>query len=114
MKRILVTGAAGMAGSEVSARAASAGWTVRALARGDADITDARALNAEARLFRPDVVVNCAAYTAVDRAESEPEVAAAVNSGGARNVARAAASTGAPIVHISTDYVFNGQARVPY
>jgi dTDP-4-dehydrorhamnose reductase len=66
------------------------------------------------RKFRPDVVVNAAGYTAVDRAESEPDVAMAVNSDGARNVARAAASAGVPVIHISTDYVFNGRGSSPY
>lgn len=114
MKRILVTGAGGMTGSEVSDQAAAAGWMVRPLSHADADVTDARALREVTRAFRPDVVVNCAAYTAVDRAESEPDIAMAVNGEGARNAARAAASVGAPILHISTDYVFNGEGRTPY
>lgn len=114
MKRILVTGATGMTGSEVCEQATAAGWVVLPLSRADADITDARLLADVARKFRPDVVVNAAAYTAVDRAESEAEVAIAVNSEGAGNVARAAASAGAPVIHISTDYVFNGKARSPY
>ncbi|MFN2602593.1 MAG: dTDP-4-dehydrorhamnose reductase [Gemmatimonadaceae bacterium] len=114
MKRILVTGANGMTGSEVCAQAAAAGWTVRALSHADADITDAGALRAAANIFHPHVVVNCAAYTAVDRAESEPELAMAVNGVGAANVARAAAAVGAPIVHVSTDYVFNGRGTTPY
>jgi dTDP-4-dehydrorhamnose reductase len=66
------------------------------------------------RKFRPDVVVNAAAYTAVDKAEAEADVAMAVNCEGARNVARAAASEGAPVIHISTDYVFNGEGQSPY
>jgi dTDP-4-dehydrorhamnose reductase len=114
MKRILVTGSAGMTGSEVSGQAAAAGWTVRPLSHADADITDARALKEITQAFRPDVIVNCAAYTAVDHAESEPELAMAVNRDGAQNVARAAASVGAPVIHISTDYIFNGDERKPY
>jgi dTDP-4-dehydrorhamnose reductase len=114
MKRILVTGAGGMTGSEVSEQATAAGWTVRSLSHADADITDARGLREVTAAFRPDVVVNCAAYTAVDRAESEADIAMAVNRDGARNSARAAASVGAPILHISTDYVFNGEGRTPY
>ena len=103
-----------MTGSELCAQAAAAGWTVRALTHADADITDAGALREAANTFHPHVVVNCAAYTAVDRAESEPELAMAVNGKGAANVARAAATVSAPIVHVSTDYVFNGNASEPY
>src|SRR5713101_405074 len=114
MKRILVTGAKGMTGSDLCALAAAAGWKVRAMSRADADITDSRALREAANNFHPHVIVNCAAYTAVDRAESEPELAMAVNGDGAANVARAAAAVGAPIVHVSTDYVFNGNGRAPY
>jgi dTDP-4-dehydrorhamnose reductase len=114
MKRILVTGAAGMTGSEVCEQATAAGWMVQPLSRTDADITDARTFADLTRKFRPDVVVNAAAYTAVDRAEADADLAMAVNCEGARNVARAAASAGAPIIHISTDYVFNGEGRSPY
>lgn len=103
-----------MTGSEVCEQATAAGWMVQPLSRADADITDARVLADVTRKFRPDVVVNAAAYTAVDRAESEADVAMAVNCDGARYVARAAASAGAPVIHISTDYVFNGKARSPY
>jgi len=114
MKRILVTGAGGMTGSEVCEQATEAGWMVQPLSHADADITDARAFTDVTQKFRPDIVVNAAAYTAVDRAESDADVAMAVNADGARNVARAAAMTGAPIIHISTDYVFNGEGRAPY
>jgi dTDP-4-dehydrorhamnose reductase len=114
MKRILVTGAAGMTGSEVCEQATAAGWMVLPLSRADADITDARLLADVTRKFRPDVVVNAAAYTAVDKAEAEADVAMAVNCEGARNVASAAASEGAPVIHISTDYVFNGEGQSPY
>lgn len=114
MKRILVTGAAGMTGSEVCEQATAAGWMVQPLSSADADITDARMLADVTRKFRPDVVVNAAAYTAVDRAESEADVAMAVNCEGARNVARVATAAGAPVIHISTDYVFNGEGRSPY
>ncbi|HEX6575774.1 MAG TPA: dTDP-4-dehydrorhamnose reductase, partial [Gemmatimonadaceae bacterium] len=65
-------------------------------------------------LERPQVVFNAAAYTAVDQAEGDPETAMSVNSAGATNIARAAAIADAAVVHISTDYVFNGKSRVPY
>ncbi len=114
MKRLLVTGAGGMTGIEVSERATLAGWNVAAMSHADFDITDGVAVEAALREAQPDVVINCAAYTAVDHAESEPELAAAVNTEGGRNVARAAAAIGAPIIHISTDYVFGGDGREPY
>ena len=103
-----------MTGTEVTERAALAGWNVASMTHADFDITDPAAVAVAFREAHPDVVINCAGYTAVDRAESEPDVAEAVNSDGARNVARAAAAVEAPIIHISTDYVFAGDGREPY
>jgi dTDP-4-dehydrorhamnose reductase len=114
MKRLLVTGAGGMTGSEVAVQASPMGWKVRPMAREELDISDAAAVDAAVQEFHPHAVVNCAAYTAVDRAESEPELANAINAEGARNVARAAARVEAPVIHISTDYVFDGNSREPY
>ncbi len=114
MKRLMVTGAGGMTGSEVSERARRAGWEVCALSHADTDITDAAAVDAAGDDFRPDVIINCASYTDVDRAESKPEIAAAINADGARNVARTSAAMGIPVIHLSTDYVFSGEARIPY
>src|SRR5512141_1199278 len=114
MKRLLVVGAGGMTGSEVSERAGPFGWKVRPLTRADLDITDAAAVDAAVQEFRPFIVINCAAYTAVDKAESERELAASVNADGARNVARSANHAGAPVIHVSTDYIFDGTARKPY
>jgi len=114
MKRLLVTGAGGMTGAEVSEQANAFGWKVRPLTRENLDIIDASAVDDAIAEFHPHVVVNCAAYTAVDRAESEPGIAEAVNAGGARNLARAAARVDAPIIQMSTDYVFDGQSREPY
>jgi dTDP-4-dehydrorhamnose reductase len=113
MKRMMVTGAGGMTGREVSDRARSAGWEVLSLSHTDLDITDADAVARAVRRFGADVIVNCAAYTAVDSAESEPEIAASVNAAGARNVAKAAAGL-APLIHISTDYVFGGDGPNAY
>ena len=78
------------------------------------DITDANAVLEICRETRPDVVVNAAAYTAVDQAESEPEIAASINVDGVRNIAAAAHDVGAKFIHISTDYVFDGESTKPY
>jgi dTDP-4-dehydrorhamnose reductase len=109
--RLLVTGAAGMLGTEV---VAAAGHDVVGLARADLDITDPEAVRAAVRDTSPDVVVNCAAYTNVDGAESDEAAATAINGDGAGHVAAAAAEAGAHVVHVSTDYVFAGDASEPY
>lgn len=85
-----------------------------ALGRPDLDITDRRSVQRVMVRERPDIVVNAAAYTAVDKAESEPEPAFAVNRDGAYNVAATAADAGCPLIHISTDYVFSGKKNTPY
>jgi dTDP-4-dehydrorhamnose reductase len=109
--RLLVTGAAGMLGTEV---VAAAGRDAVGLARADLDITDPEAVRAAVRDIRPDVVVNCAAYTNVDGAESEEAAATAINGDGAGHVAAAAAEAHAHVVYVSTDYVFAGDATEPY
>ena len=110
--RLLVTGAAGMLGTEVVA--ACDGHEVVALARADLDITDAAAVRAAVRDSRPDAVINCAAWTDVDGAESAEDAATAINGDGAGHLAAAAAEAGAHVVHVSTDYVFPGDATEPY
>jgi dTDP-4-dehydrorhamnose reductase len=112
--RLLVTGAAGMLGRDVVAAAGDAGHEVVALARADLDITDAAAVRAAVRDARPDAVLNCAAWTDVDGAEDAEDAATAINGAGAGHVAAAAAESGALVVQVSTDYVFDGQAREPY
>ena len=107
-----VIGAAGMLGQDVVSRLSAAGRSVQALDRDELDITDARAC--ERGLRGADVVINCAAWTAVDLAEERESDAFAVNAAGAANLARAATSTGARLVQISTDYVFDGSATSPY
>lgn len=112
--RILVTGAAGLLGSEVVAEARARGHEVLAADRAVLDVTDGEAA---ARLFadwRPGAVIHCAAWTAVDRAEEEPEEAMRVNRDGTAAVAAAASDAGAWLVAISTDYVFDGTGTVPY
>jgi dTDP-4-dehydrorhamnose reductase len=114
MKKILVFGANGMTGWEIAQRARSRPLDVVALDRTQVDITDSRAVEDAVTRVRPDIVFNAAAYTAVDKAEDEPELALAVNADGAGHVARAAAATGACVVQISTDYVFDGKSELPY
>jgi dTDP-4-dehydrorhamnose reductase len=106
--RILLFGAAGQLGSEILALAPEAGVEVRGLTRGDVDITDAAAVARAIEAGRPDLVVNAAAYTAVDQAEKEPEIAQAVNGRAPGFIAAACAAARIPLVHLSTDYVFDG------
>lgn len=112
--RILITGAAGMLGTDVRRAGKSVGLEVFACPHSELDVTDGHATAAKIRRAAPAVVINCAAWTDVDRAESEEQRAIAVNGPGAGNVARAAAESGAWTVHVSTDYVFDGSKRTPY
>jgi dTDP-4-dehydrorhamnose reductase len=112
--RLLVTGAAGMLGQDVTAVATRAGHDVTAFARRDLDITDQDAVRRAVSDAAPAAVVNCAAWTDVDGAEGEEETATAVNGRAAGLVARAAADCGALVVHVSSDYVFAGDATEPY
>jgi len=111
--KILVTGAGGQLARDVVADSTAAGHEVVGLVRADFDIAvdDATAV---LEGVRPDVVVNGAAYTAVDAAESDADTAALVNDAGVRRLARACAATGAHLVHVSTDYVFDGTLHRPY
>ena len=111
--RILITGAAGQLGRELQ-RTAPADLEVIALTRESLDITSAEQVRALFATTFPDLVINAAAYTAVDRAESEPEKAMAVNCDAAANLARACAESGARMIHVSTDFVFDGSASSPY
>jgi dTDP-4-dehydrorhamnose reductase len=114
MNRWLVTGAGGMLGRDVVACLERGGETALALTRRDLDITDQAAVTAAVLAARPDIVVNCAAWTAVDEAEAREDEAFEVNGRGARLVAAACAESGARLIHISTDYVFAGDASRPY
>jgi dTDP-4-dehydrorhamnose reductase len=109
-RRWLVVGAGGLLGRAVVA--ALPGREVTALDRAGLDITDARA--ARAAVAGHDVVVNCAGWTAVDDAESHEAAAYAVNALGVANLARSCARAGSRLVHVSTDYVFAGDASLPY
>jgi len=110
----LVTGAGGMLGQDVLARLDRAGERYVALDRKALDLTDADAVTAAVTEHRPDIVVNCAAWTAVDDAETREAEALAINGDGPRHLADACARTGAVLLHVSTDYVFAGDATTPY
>jgi dTDP-4-dehydrorhamnose reductase len=114
MTRWLVTGSAGMLGRDLTALLAARGEECTALGRADLDITDAGATLAAIASAKPDVVVNCAAWTAVDAAEEHEDEALTVNGQGAANLAAACAVAGALLVQPSTDYVFDGDADAPY
>ncbi len=113
MIRVLVTGAGGQVGAE-TARVLAGRAEVIAHDRASLDLADASQISARVREARPAVIVNCAAYTAVDRAESEPDLARAVNGIAPGIIAAEAKALGALLVHFSTDYVFDGAKRTPY
>jgi dTDP-4-dehydrorhamnose reductase len=104
--RIVITGAGGQLGTVLAAQAARRGCDVLALTSAQWDITDPGA--AERIVQGGDVVINCAAYTNVDAAESDESTACAVNAAGPEHIARACAHAGARLIHVSTDYVFSG------
>jgi dTDP-4-dehydrorhamnose reductase len=110
---ILLTGSTGQIGFELLRTLAPLGRVV-APPRAELDMGDPASLRAAVRNLRPDVVVNAGAYTAVDRAESEPDLCAAINAEAPRVLAEEAAALGALMVHYSTDYVFNGTKEAPY
>jgi dTDP-4-dehydrorhamnose reductase len=111
--KIVIAGAAGQVGRALLS-CIPQGASVRGLTHADLDIGDASSVMERARAERPDVIICAGAYTAVDRAESEPELAARVNIEGPRNLAQAAHAIGARLLHISTDFVFDGSASTAY
>ena len=112
MARWLVAGAGGMLGRDLVAVARAAGHEVTAATRADLDVIDPAAC--ESAVAGHEVVVNCAAHTAVDAAEAEEATAFGINAVGAANLARATERAGAALVQVSTDYVFAGDASEPY
>lgn len=112
--KVLVTGAGGMLGHSVITVLEGSGHEVLGLRREDADVTRLESLTHPIQAFEPDWIFHLAAFTRVDDCEKESDRAFLVNGLGARNAALAAASCGASILAISTDYVFDGTARVPY
>ncbi|MFC6079680.1 dTDP-4-dehydrorhamnose reductase [Sphaerisporangium aureirubrum] len=116
MNRPLITGASGMLGRAVLAALAAdpSGPQITAYDRAGLDLCDAGAVRAAVAADKPDVVVNCAGWTAVDAAEHDEAGAMAINGDAVRTLAEACADLGATLIHISTDYVFDGAARTPY
>lgn len=112
--RIAVTGKTGQVVTSLIERGAAAGHEVIALGRPELDLADPASVLRVIADAAPDVIVSAAAYTAVDKAESESELAHAVNGAGAGTVALAAKALGVPLIHISTDYVFDGKGDRPY
>ena len=114
MTRWLVTGAGGMLGRDLTGLLAGLGEPVTGVTRDDLDITSAAAVSSAVEALKPDVVVNCAAWTAVDDAETHEDTALAVNGQGPAHLAAACRLLGATLVQLSTDYVFDGTACQPY
>jgi len=112
-RRVLVTGASGMLASDLSPLLAAAGWEIFARPKSDLDIADAGSVSRALRELRPDVVVNCAAFTKVDACETDPR-AFEVNGAAVANLADACGHVAAQLVQISTDFVFDGAKQAPY
>lgn len=112
--RILITGAQGQLGQDVVQSAINLGYVAIALPRSRLDITCADSVNQTFDANQPDIVINCAAYTAVDRAEEERDLALDVNRDGPANLATACKQNAIPLVHVSTDYVFDGAKKEAY
>jgi dTDP-4-dehydrorhamnose reductase len=112
--RVLITGASGQVGSALR-RHPMPSAQVQSLTHAQLNISDAAAVESVVKLFRPDIIINAAAYTAVDRAEDEPQSAAAINAHGPAHLARSArAIPDCRLLHISTDYVFDGRGTRAY
>ncbi len=111
---ILITGSAGQVGRELVDDSTRRGYAIVACDSAELDITDGAAVMAAFARFKPSLVINAAAYTAVDKAESEAEKAHAVNAQAVRHLASAALKASCPVFHISTDYVFDGSKQGPY
>jgi dTDP-4-dehydrorhamnose reductase len=111
--KILLTGSTGQVGSALRPALAPLG-EVRAIDRQGLDLLDPQAIRRALAALKPDIIVNAAGYTAVDRAERDEDAAFAVNARAVQELARAAKSLGALLVHFSTDYVFDGEKPTPY
>ncbi|MFT3729149.1 MAG: dTDP-4-dehydrorhamnose reductase [Terricaulis sp.] len=114
MTRLLIIGGSGQLGLELRRAALPDGWRCDAPSRDALDLGSLAHIEAAVRALRPNVIVNAAAYTAVDKAESEPEAAFALNRDAPTALAQIAALMGVPLVHVSTDYVFDGTSARAY
>ena len=115
MSIILVTGASGQLGSEIRERSGRySGYTFVFTDTGELDITDSKATASFIAELSPSWIINCAAYTAVDKAEDDEETATLINAGGVENIVSALTGSDCRLIHISTDYVFDGTSPVPY
>lgn len=112
--KILLTGSKGQVGWEVSRQAAAYDFDLAATDSRTLDITDVAAVRICVSENNPDIIINCAAYTAVDKAEANEASAYAVNALGPQNLGLLAAENNIPVLHISTDYIFDGNATTPY
>lgn len=112
--KVLLTGAKGQLGSDAAPLLEKAGFEVACFGSGELDISNETAVAEAMKRERPGIILNAAAYTKVDLAEKESGRAYAVNAGGAANMAAAAAEAGCALVHVSTDFVFDGKSPVPY
>src|ERR1700761_3574493 len=111
---LVICGARGQLGRALADLPVLKGWDRLLLAKPDFDVTDPLTVDAALERVKHGVVINATAYTAVDKAETESELAYAVNRGGARHVALAAARNDLPVIHVSTDFVFDGRRDGAY
>ncbi|WP_417515846.1 dTDP-4-dehydrorhamnose reductase [Minwuia sp.] len=111
---LLVTGSDGQVGSALRWRAMARGQSVIGMSRNELDITDAGAVRDAVDSIRPAALINCAAWTDVDGAEAEPDAAHVLNAEAPGHLARACSLLGTPLIHLSTDYVFDGTKRTAY
>lgn len=112
--RIVVFGAQGQVGQGLLAAPFPAACEIMGFGRNDADVTDHAAINSMIRTIKPDLVINASAYNAVDAAELDRDAAFAVNSDAVENIAQSCSDLGAALVHISSDYIFDGTKSAPY
>lgn len=112
--KILLTGAGGMLGKVLSPCLEDRGHVVKGLPREELDVTNYQQVNDILAYAKPDLVIHAAAYTRVDQAESEPDLAYLINGYGTENIALACAKLDTPMLYVSTDYVFDGEQNRPY
>ena len=114
MTTILVTGAEGQLGSDLVLLLKISGYKVFGMGKSELDITNEEEVNKVVSFLKPEIIIHCAAYTQVDKAESDQDIAFLINGIGTRNIAIAAERNHSKLVYISTDYVFDGYSTTPY